>query len=134
MLVLFVALIVGAAAAKAWTYKNRPDPHYLAALEMIEDYETGRLPEERNYTDPLYERTLEELAQVDPDSVSAESAEQLEAEIRSNIERFVQARQVREAQFAQNRERARQRRAALARVHIQGQLNPVRAEDPCGDD
>lgn len=132
--VVLVMLLVGAVAAKAWDHRNQPDPHYVTALELIEGYETGRLPEELNYADPLYRRVLDELALVDGRSVSAQPARALESEIRSSIEEFERLRQEVADRFEERRERGRERRAALVRSHHQGQLDPVRAEDHCEDD
>jgi hypothetical protein len=133
MQVLLAAALIGCIAVVARGRLNAPDPHYVAVREMLDDYETTRPEGTRNYGDPVYARALEELARVDPDSVSADPAAALAAEIRGHLEAFQRAQQTRRERVAENLEKRRKERDAQLRAHRLGQVDRVSAEDDCSD-
>ncbi len=71
---------------------DRPDPHFVKARTMIEDYELVRSPEARDYGHPVYGHALAELDQVSPRSVSAEAATLMAEDLRTKVTEFSERR------------------------------------------
>jgi hypothetical protein len=82
-----------------------PDPHLGHARTILRNYEAGKPPEKRNYFDQSYSAALTELSLVAPDSVSAEEARLLAAQIAANKARFEQAIETRRTELAASRHR-----------------------------
>jgi hypothetical protein len=85
-----LAIVVGIillAAAVIVGYVKRPDDHLDRAQKMIEAYEDGLMPSERDYTLPVYTNALKELAEVRPESISEHDAQKLAEHIRHLIAR-----------------------------------------------
>lgn len=66
-------------------YVKRPDEHFERAQKMIEAYEDGLMPSERDYSLPVYRNALRELSGVRPASVSSTEAHKLAEQIRRLI-------------------------------------------------
>jgi hypothetical protein len=88
VLVLCVLLIIALVAAGLHAMARRPDPHFLSATTMLNEYERGREEEARNYTNEVYERALSDLALVNSESVSYEEAHALRQDIEARREAF----------------------------------------------
>lgn len=65
-----------------FAYIRRPDDHFRRAKKMIDAYEHGLMPAERDYSLPVYANTLRELSDVRAMSVSRVDAERLAERIR----------------------------------------------------
>lgn len=81
--IALLALLV--AIASIVGYVKRPDEHLVRAQKMIEAYEDGLMPSERDYSLPVYTNALRELAAVRPASISHEDAQQMTSRIRQLI-------------------------------------------------
>ncbi len=64
------------------------DPNYLHATESLNQYELGRTELQRNYDSSIYAEALDALAKVDPESISADKASALIADINARTELF----------------------------------------------
>jgi len=64
------------------------DPNYVQATENLKQYELGRTELERNYDSPIYAEALDDLAKVDPGSLSADKAALLATDIKSRTDLF----------------------------------------------
>lgn len=64
------------------------DPNYLQAMENLNQYELGLTELKRNYDAPVYIEVLDALAKVEPDSISADKASGLTADINARTELF----------------------------------------------
>lgn len=80
--IIAVGLFILAAIA---AYVRRPDEHLRRAKAMIDAYEHGLMPSERDYSLPVYANTLQELANVRPMSMSQKEASQLAERIRKAV-------------------------------------------------
>lgn len=76
-LLIVIAAVIG--------YVKRPDEHLERAQKMIEAYEDGLMPSERDYSLPVYTNALRELSGVRPASVSSSDAHKLAEHIRRLI-------------------------------------------------
>ncbi len=86
--ILIPLVVVASLGYGLHTGIDRPDPHFVKAQAMIEDYELVRSPEARDYGHPVYEHALAELDQVAPRSVSAEAATLMAEGLRKKVEEF----------------------------------------------
>lgn len=131
--VLLTAVAIVAVLASAWVLLREPSPdsHFLAARRMIDNYERGQAEDQLNYTHPVYGEALGELAQVDPESVSAEEAATLAAFIQGRIAAMNEKLKEREARYAAQREHRREtdRRIFLAQERVR--MNPVVTYPEC---
>lgn len=64
------------------------DPNYLHATESLNQYELGLTELQRNYDSSIYAEALDALAKVDPESISADKASALAADINARTELF----------------------------------------------
>ena len=81
--IALIALLV--AITSIVGYVKRPDEHLVRAQKMIEAYEDGLMPSERDYSLPVYTNALRELAAVRPASISHDDAQQMTSRIRQLI-------------------------------------------------
>ena len=80
-----------------------PDPHLGHAKTILRNYEAGKPADKRNYFDRSYSAALTELSLVAPDSVSAEEARLMAAQINANKARLEKALETRRTEIAANR-------------------------------
>ena len=91
LLVLTVAILLALTAVQIFrSASKRPDPHFVAAQKMVNDYELGREQASRNYRHPVYRKALSRLKRVNLRSISAEPAAELRARIERDSSRFEQ--------------------------------------------
>ena len=69
----------------ARTIDTAPDAHYTEALKVLARYEDATHLKSRNYAHPVYEKALELLALVDPESVSGEDSRLLEEDLKRRV-------------------------------------------------
>ena len=81
--IALIALLV--AITSIVGYVKRPDEHLVRAQKMIEAYEDGLMPSERDYSLPVYTNALRELAAVRPASISHDDAQEMTSRIRQLI-------------------------------------------------
>ena len=108
------ASLVGLIALTFWALdvrKNAPDPHYEMAVKQLARYEDNKHPDGRDYSRAVYAEALEELALVDPESVSGPAASALAVNIKLLVARQAQARADRRKIREDRRNRRRRRRA-----------------------
>jgi hypothetical protein len=130
-----VVLVVGLAAAKfVSSYNNQPDPHYVTARDLVEQYEFGRPSPVRNYEHNIYKTALNELSLVDPDSVSAVPAHELRSLLEKNIADFRAARQDKRQRESENQRKVAMRAAAHHQARTRSRLTPEPTyEVECGE-
>ena len=97
----------------------------------MEDYELGRPPQSRNYRHPVYAETLGELAQVAPDSVSAQPADALRVRIEGDVRKFEQRQREQRRSTNHIVERRDTRDKASKTAHLHNVLNPVTQFPEC---
>ncbi len=90
---------------------DRPDPHFVKAQTMIEDYELVRSPEARDYGHRVYQHALTELDQVSSRSVSAEAAGLMAEGLRKKVTEF-EARRRAMVNAREQAEKKRERKAS----------------------
>lgn len=130
---LVVAVLAGLVLAVQFYRASRPDPHYTAAVKMVEAFEQGKTPDRINYGHEVYDTALERLAQVNPKSVSAPDAQTLDRTIRERVAAF-HARLREEARRTEEIVLARREKEAI----IYERLRESRAQTPryypeCGE-
>lgn len=116
-----------------WSSTRRPDPHYLEARKMVIGYELGKSAESKNFGNAVYHEALDELAQVDPDSVSAQPAAALRVRIEADQAEFEQEQEARRRNNTKIVEVASAREKAIRTAHIQRLVNPVTEFPECDE-
>ncbi len=114
---IFLPLVVVASIGYGLrTGLDRPDPHFVKAKAMIEDYELVRSPEARDYGHRVYQHALVELDEVSPRSVSAEAAALMAEGLRKKVTEF----ETRRRAMVNAREQAeRKRKRKTSAVHAE---------------
>ena len=88
----------------------------LLAKTTLTRYEEGRPPEARNYNNPIYAETLQQLEQVAPDSPQADEARRMAEALRLDMARFREREeQANQEQAALLEERLKREETMLAR-------------------
>ncbi len=116
-----------------WSGTRRPDPHYLEARKMVIGYEMGKSAESRNFGNAVYRDALDELAQVDPGSVSAQPAAALRVRIKADLAEFKQEQAARRRSKTNIVEAEKAREKAIQAAHIHSVLNPVTEFPECNE-
>jgi len=124
-----VILVLLAGSLALWSATQGPDPHYTKARTLVTDYEFGKPQQLTNYEHPVYDEALGELAQVDPDSISAEPAEALRIEIERNIEEFRRHQARIASRLHENNSKKQKREAREFQVRAYTKLIPFDHED-----
>jgi len=130
-----VAIIVTFGVLAAFrTASKRPDPHFVAAEEMVSGYELGRERAARNYRHPVYGQALDRLDKVDPESISAIPAAELGARIEREIALAEKARKASRNKRAEATDARKARAEAMAARHRELQRRPPPTYPECDDD
>ncbi len=125
-----LALAVGLAYA-VWDHAYGPDPHYLAAQRMIEEYELGKPTNLRDYRNAVYGDALNELSQVDPDSTSVGEGRALQVRIEGGAQEFERMLQEREHARRRHAEAKRVRADRVITARVRDRVNPVTSYAEC---
>jgi hypothetical protein len=122
---VLVLLVVGLVAAKTISdHNNQPDPHFVIARDLVEQYEYGRPLPARNYEHGIYKTAMNELLVVDPDSVSAFAARELASRLEKSIAKYRAARDARQQRGADNLRKGAQRASAQYHARSMSRIQP----------
>ncbi len=110
---------------------SKPDPHYVAAEKAVRSYEQGKPVEQRNYAQPLYQEALDELALVDPDSISADQARALAEEIRLGIHDLEARNASRDESNRRFADKVKRRRKEVLEASTRDRMNPQTTFPEC---
>ena len=128
-LILALVAVFGLVAAGVYAIGSRPDPHFVAAVELVQDYESRRTERARNYGSPVYEKALRELALVSKESISFDEAEELSATIVDRREAFFVRLREADRGHRERRKKSVEKNALFAARRAQSRMNP-RVEYP----
>jgi hypothetical protein len=129
---LTVTILVALAVVQVLRSRSsRPDPHFVAAKQMIDGYERGRNRAERNYRHSVYTDALSELKRVNPHSISAEPAAALRVRIRTDRMLFEQRGKSSRRNRAAAVEDRRARANVVAAGHVATDLRPPETYPEC---
>jgi hypothetical protein len=120
----FVLFLLAVGANAIWSKLQGPDPHFLTAKKLVLDYEYGKPKSTRNYEHVAYHQALAELAQVDPDSKSADPAETMRIELEQNIAAFREQQKKINEQLSSARIKSRRKKQLEAEARLHSQLVP----------
>ena len=127
---VLLGLVVAALVAAALNGEPKPDPHYLLASRLVEDYERNKPLEDRNYGHPAYQQAMKELGLVDPKSPSAKPARDLAQRITADSEAFRERRAAAAEKIEQARHQRRiNQQAVFAAQHRAAQNPRVKYEE-----
>ena len=129
-----LAAIVGLIVAAAVLGVERPDPHFVKARQMVTNYEQGKSFERRNYGNQIYQAALDQLVQVDPESVSADPAKQLSDEIRNGMRDFEDRQQQAKAERGLNLEEHQRARQRIQANNARERANPQTDFPECDEE
>lgn len=126
--------VAGTVAAAVVLNADKDDPHYVKARNSVQAYEQGKPVERRNYTNPLYQSALDDLARVDPESISADPAKALADTIRLGIKDFEARQQSRQRSVSTETKKRQTRRRAIVDGILRERANPQTDYPECEDE
>ena len=126
-----LAALIGLFVFAAFFRSEGPDRHYLDASKWVGDYEYGRLEEGLNYGHPVYTRALEELKLVDPESISAEPAKQLAADLEVKMQKFHERQWAEQQRLAKRKTRNKERNVAFFQAQARDRVIAVNEYPEC---
>lgn len=113
---------------------EKDDPHFVKARDSVRGYEYGKSEDRRNYSQPLYQEALDELARVGSTSISIDPANELANEIRLGIDRF-NARQDDRQRTVKSATTQREKRSQAISLGIERQrVMQQKVYPECGDE